>query len=312
MLVEDFKFDSAEAFLDGLSPRMPYFRDADGTPRLWFHRGHANFSWPLLPTAFRQPGIHILEGLANRSVLTLGDQITAEFCCISAFCQEANRSGLAVPEFAHRFASLHASMGTESALTSLQSEGMHSWIPREIQSAAALAQHYGAPTRLLDWTMSAKKAAYFAAVPAASHAIEKSGQPLDGSTDLCVWSICPETLVANPQNRMIHGDWGPISVPNLRRAGNANLSAQEGVFVFPTANFMELEIAPAKFRRPLDDLIRESVGPDYQVFLRFKLPHSHARRLLYLLCEEGINGTTMYPGYQGAALGAQERLLWSR
>ena len=129
MLVEDFKFDSAEALLDGLSPRMPYFRDADEKPRLWFHRGHASFSWPLLPTAFRQPGIRILEGLANQPILRLGDQILAEALGIFGFCQEADRGGLTVPEAAHRLASMLSASGADAAINQLQSLGSPVWIP---------------------------------------------------------------------------------------------------------------------------------------------------------------------------------------
>ncbi|WP_117066615.1 FRG domain-containing protein, partial [Klebsiella pneumoniae] len=96
------------------------------------------------------------------------------------------------------------------------------WLSQDILEVAALAQHYGIPTRLLDWSYDPFVSSYFAA----------SGVT-DDSGNLAVWCFNAEYLSTwlNLNSRLKL----KLIIPPYSE--NSNLSAQRGLFTHMPVEF---------------------------------------------------------------------------
>ena len=178
--------------------------------------------------------------------------------------------------------------------------GKEIWIPEDLLETVALAQHYGIPTRLLDWSYDINIALYFAF----HGALEKSGK-------LVLWALNKEYLsFLKPTDGSIN-----VNFVTPHYAGNPNLNAQKGLFThWPTtrqSKFEEMnhilaggEEIRLVDRRPLDELIKSELKSEdekFKIFKRFTLPCSEATKGCQIMDHLGYDTARVFPGYDGVA-----------
>jgi len=286
---------SVRDFVNLLSP-VNGILAGEPDPRDFIYRGYGSEKYELVPSAFRgrRPPFPDRRRVGDR---TNENQIRAEIEQLRGFCRLADSRGLRLPEDSQRLWQILEEYRNDDFLDGV-AKGDAAWPPDELLSVLALAQHYGVPTRLLDWTRSSYVAAYFAAISAIEN--RHKGQ-------LVVWAIDRSPFESESQWAWLKDRIKIVTAPAV---DIPNLFAQQGLFLlFRERGFTK----SAHFNAPSYEniLVRQlDVDPyDRPILFKFTLPTGQAPELLRILSTLGIDGSSIFPGYAGVARALKEQLL---
>ena len=293
--IEQIKCTSAEEMLQGLSRGNSLW---EGSRQFWVFRGHSDDdNYRLIPSALRTVPPAVL-GYTFAPVTGLqatnAEQKDVEFKRLHEFYWSIDAQGLKVPGDGNF---LRTPGGWRDMENKIEKNG---WPIDELLPLLALAQHYGVPTRLLDWSDRPLVAAFFAAK---SVAVNPKGKYIS------VWALNLDWII----NKAFPGSSPKMSVyvVTAPRASNPNLHAQGGVFT--TENLTANDLPKSVKTKSVDEVVKEKwnkISCGKPVMGHLTLPVSEAKALLRLLNQEGINSATLFPGYQGAADSLAERQFW--
>lgn len=301
-ILREVPINDARAFLDTLRPTDSLWLDSTE----WVFRGVADASWALVPS--------ILRAERWRSYLTDPDPpkpdehdlavSLAEYSAVSAFYQAADREGLAIPDDAPV---IRSDRSRFNLLVNV------AWPPHELLAVIGLAQHYGVPTRLLDWSWKPLVSAYFACADVAMGRYTKS-------THIAVYALRLSALTKLSEVQT--SDATTVSMPILEQviapqATNPNLAAQAGLFTLVREAFdatplemtiegliPRLESTEPKEAKRVRDML--------PIILKLTLPVAEAPRLFRLIGLEGISAASIFPGYEGVVDSIEERKRWKK
>ena len=183
------------------------------------------------------------------------------------------------------------------------------WIPDELFEIAGVAQHYGVPTRLLDWSFNPFTALYFAAIGAVDNfykdilkrkedgEITTNIRRYDQNDSIVVWALNVRNTEAI--NEELDNTKLKIIKPPYSR--NPNLAAQQGIFTHEQNTFSgKKSDYPVINRIPLDQKL-QPIRLSSPVLIKYLIPINESNRVLRHL--ETLNHTSsdIFPGFNGVA-----------
>ncbi len=280
----------------------------------WIYRGQLDGSLPLNPSAMRESfrQKYLCQFFGSRSdaeqIVRSKDesvevdeqsrwfqvvqQVTVELTLVQTFADLADKSGLSLPfERVERLdmfgdlvrrVELQSEMKKNPSLVALRTN------PNSVFTA--LAQHYGIPTRLLDFTFRPLVAAYFAS--------SFEGNPSEAPERMAVWAIDIARLYETSLEIVTH-----------RRSQIGFLQAQDSLFVYDTNANLKFEESGywQSFETELHKIRRSKAV--YKITLPFRM----RKELSHALRKKGVTRSSLMPSYESVASDIKEDpLLWSK
>lgn len=280
----------------------------------WIFRGQMNADWDLNPSAMRTGNLHSFNpGQVEPYDMSIQQQLCFEEELVISFATGVDLQGLEVPGDMPEIRDLDWTR---------KKSGPLDFPPVFHRPMYALAQHYGIPTRFLDWSRNSLVAAYFACVDIARQMNHPSKHKKLQSVDklperFAIWALSEKFV------NMVAHLWNPgVKLITVPTCSNPNLHAQKGLFTlvyyresFP--DYKDEKLPPERHLPSVNSLIQnvkdipyieidngdEEVRIEYDepVLYKFTVPSTNARTLLRLLSLHGITAASVYPGHKGVA-----------
>lgn len=284
----EIKCETAEEFLDVLSPRNELWKTEAWPNLTWIFRGQANSDWGLIPKVFRVDiNWHKKHNYFNRCFSY--DKVKAEHQILKLFVAGADRQGIALPgdSFELRKNILHFDYNFDYLK---KKEDFDLWPHDCLLPLLACAQHSGLPTRLLDWTKRAYIAAYFA-VNSAIEIDDFSHGP-----DIVVWGL--ETQLARKQE--FDFEFRIVRSPS---GFNMNMAMQQGLFTLVKSQKNDVE------DRGIEEILYDK-NNGISPLKKITLPKKEAYKVYRLLSYEGVDGASLFSGLSGVKKFVYEQAYW--
>lgn len=264
---------------------------------------------PLIPSLFRKDGK--LPSLTRRDVSDFSQLLLAERDVLIEFFHIADKRGLTLPDDSQKLRSTLETLWSDRG-EHLIANGDGEW--RTVDSTlslTALAQHYGLPTRLLDWARQSYTAAFFAAESALAHESEN-----DPDSCLVVWAFYFPGVGTRDEVKRLND---PVRIVTAPSATNANLKAQQGVFTLLNPSYTN---EGGGDYPPMDEFLKDLAAKadpqksDSEELImkcklqKFTLPISESSELLRLLAKLDITSSVIYPGFHSIISELQMANRW--
>ena len=168
----------------------------------------------------------------------------------------------------------------------------------------SLAQHYGVPTRALDWTYDYKVALYFAVKNILNNDYLCNEKP----TNAVLWAFNYKSIEID----CLLSKNNPFAIKHYRPEynSNPNLNAQKGLFTFVMNDLTHIS------KEPFDKFVAEilSRADEFDVingekaFYKFIIPEDVKPEILNELYLEGYSEEYLFPGYSGVTKSIENRV----
>jgi hypothetical protein len=278
-------FQNPQSFWDYLSPENWQSKKSS----TYIYRGQANSEWELLPNVLRKN-----EKLSSIIYEQTDDdlQVLLEHTILNQFIMGCDKIGLSIPNDSIYFRKNIIDLEKNDKIfmnTSI-------WPTDDFIDVMSLAQHYGVPTRLLDWTRRSYVAAYFAVSEALKTCIGSDAKKI------AVWALDISRMAL--YSSVIDGEnKQKFEIVRLPGSNNKNIVAQEGVFTLQRYYKRSTE---NKIYSSLEDIF---IGTVDTPLIKMTLPIEYSIDI-YKKCDlYGINAATLFPEYSGVAKYVNEQLF---